>query len=153
MQTLFSNEANLTATLAHADLVIGAVLLPGAAAPKLIRREHLRHMLPGALIVDVAVDQGGCAETTRPTSHDEPIYVVDGVLHYAVPNMPAAVARTSTHALTSTTLPYGLSIAERGFEAAAIVRPELRRGLNVADGVITHPAVAAAMPPFLPRAA
>ncbi len=153
VQTLFSNEGNLAASLAQADLVIGAVLLPGAAAPKLIRREHLRHMLPGALIVDVAVDQGGCAETTRPTSHDEPIYAVDGVLHYAVPNMPAAVARTSTLALTSTTLPYGLAIAERGFEAAAVARPELRGGLNVANGTIMHPAVAAAMPPLLTRAA
>jgi alanine dehydrogenase len=150
-QTLYFNEGNLTRCLAQADLVIGAVLLPGAPAPKLIRREHLRQMLEGALIVDVAVDQGGCAETTRPTSHDEPIYVVDGVLHYAVPNMPSAVARTSTLALTSTTLPYGLLLAERGFEAAAAKKPELRPGLNVADGKIVHPAVAAAL--NLPRAA
>jgi alanine dehydrogenase len=127
------------------------VLVPGATAPKLIRREHLRQMLPGALIVDVAVDQGGCAETTRPTSHDAPIYAVDGVLHYAVPNMPAAVARTSTLALTSTTLPYGLLLAERGFEGAASARPELRPGLNAAGGKITHPAVALAL--ALPRAA
>jgi alanine dehydrogenase len=151
VQTLFSNEGNLGRCLAQADLVIGAVLIPAAAAPRLIRREHLRGMLPGALIVDVAIDQGGCAETSRPTSHDEPIYEVDGILHYAVPNMPAAVARTSTLALTSTTLPYGLLLAERGFEAAAALRPELRGGLNAADGRITHAAVAAALE--LPRAA
>jgi alanine dehydrogenase len=151
VQTLHSNEGNLARSLAQADLVIGAVLVPGATAPKLIRREHLRQMQSGALIVDVAVDQGGCAETTRPTSHDAPIYVVDGVLHYAVPNMPAAVARTSTLALTSTTLPYGLLLAERGFEGAAAARPELRSGLNAAGGKITHPAVASAL--ALPRAA
>jgi alanine dehydrogenase len=108
-------------------------------------------MQRGALIVDVAVDQGGCAETTHPTSHDEPIYEVDGVLHYAVPNMPAAVARTSTLALTAVTLPYGRLIANRGFEAAAMARPELRAGLNATDGRITHPVVAAALE--LPSAA
>jgi alanine dehydrogenase len=151
VQTLFSNEANLTRSLAQADLVIGAVLVPGAAAPRLIRREHLALMQPGALIVDVAVDQGGCAETTRATSHDEPIYTVDGVLHYAVPNMPAAVSRTSTLALTNTTLPYALLLAERGFDGAAAARPELRPGLNVRDGQITHPAVAEAL--RVPRAA
>jgi alanine dehydrogenase len=151
VQTLYSNEANLARSLHQADLVIGAVLVPGAAAPKLIRREHLLGMQPGSLLVDVAVDQGGCAETTRPTSHDAPLYTMDGVLHYAVPNMPAAVSRTSTLALTSVTLPYALLLAERGFEAAAAVRPELRGGLNVADGLITHPAVAAALE--LPRAA
>jgi alanine dehydrogenase len=151
VQTLYSNEGNLERCLADADLVVGAVLIPAAAAPRLIRREHLSRMLPGALIVDVAIDQGGCAETSRPTSHDEPIYTVDGVLHYAVPNMPAAVARTSTQALTSTTLPYGLALADRGFEGAAAIRPELRGGLNAADGKITHPAVAAALQ--LPRAA
>ena len=105
--------------------MIGAVLVPGAAAPKLIRREHLSMMQPGALIVDVAVDQGGCAETTRADLARQPIYTVDGVLHYAVPNMPAAVSRTSTLALTSTTLPYALLLAERGFEGAAAARPEL----------------------------
>jgi alanine dehydrogenase len=151
VQTLHAGAGNLVRNLQHADLVIGAVLLPGAAAPKLIQREHLRQMQPGSLIVDVAVDQGGCAETTRATSHDQPIYTVDGVLHYAVPNMPAAVARTSTLALTATTLPYGLLLAERGFEAAAAARPELRPGLNTADGRVTHPVVAAALQ--LPRAA
>jgi alanine dehydrogenase len=151
VQTLYSNEGNLVRSLAQADLVIGAVLVPGASAPKLIRRAHLAGMLPGALIVDVAVDQGGCVETTRATSHDEPIYVVDGVLHYAVPNMPAAVARTSTLALTSVTLPYGLLLAEHGVEAAIAARPELRLGLNARNGTIVNPAVAAAL--HVPRAA
>jgi alanine dehydrogenase len=145
LQTLYSNDANIARSIAQADLVIGAVLLAGAAAPKLIRRKHVSEMQPGAVIVDVAVDQGGCAETTRPTSHDEPIYTVDGVVHYAVTNMPAAVARTSTLALTSTTLPYGLLLAERGYEGAASARPELRLGLNVADGKVVHPAVAMAL--------
>jgi alanine dehydrogenase len=151
VQTLVSNEANLVRSLAQADLVIGAVLVTGARAPKLIRREHLAHMLPGALIVDVAIDQGGCAETIRATTHDDPIYVVDNVLHYAVPNMPAAVARTSTLALTSTTLPYGLLLAERGYDGAAKAKPELALGLNVAAGRVTHPIVASAL--SLPRAA
>jgi alanine dehydrogenase len=151
VQTLHSNEGNLVKSLAQADLVIGAVLVTGARAPKLIRREHLRRMLPGSLIVDVAIDQGGCAETTRATTHDEPIYEVDRVLHYAVPNMPAAVARTSTLALTSTTLPYGLLFAARGFDGAAALKPELLRGLNVAAGKVTHPVVAAAL--AMPQAA
>jgi alanine dehydrogenase len=151
VQTLHSNRANLLRCLQRADLVIGAVLVPGAAAPRLIKRDMLAQMQRGSLIVDVAVDQGGCAETTRTTSHDQPIYEVDGVLHYAVPNMPAAVARTSTLALTSVTLPYGLLLADRGFEGAASARPELRGGLNVADGKITHPAVAAAL--HMPTAA
>jgi alanine dehydrogenase len=145
VQTLHSNRANLLRSLQRADLVIGAVLVPGAAAPRLIKRDMLAQMQRGSLIVDVAVDQGGCAETTRATSHDQPIYEVDGVLHYAVPNMPGAVARTSTLALTSVTLPYGLLLADRGFEGAANARPELRGGLNVADGRITHPAVAEAL--------
>jgi alanine dehydrogenase len=145
VQTLHASDANVERSLARADLVVGAVLVPGAAAPRLIRREHLAGMQKGALIVDVAVDQGGCAETTRPTSHDEPTYEVDGVLHYAVPNMPAAVARTSTLALTAVTLPYGRMLAGRGYEAAALARPELRAGLNAIDGRITHPAVASAL--------
>jgi alanine dehydrogenase len=151
VQTLYSNEANLERCLQQADLVIGAVLVPGAAAPRLVRRAHLRTMLPGSLIVDVAVDQGGCVETTRPTSHDEPIYAVDGVLHYAVPNMPAAVARTSTLALTSVTLPYGLLLADRGVDGAIAVKPELGPGVNADKGAIVNPAVAAAL--HVPRAA
>jgi alanine dehydrogenase len=151
VQTLVSNEGNLVKCLAKADLVIGAVLVTGARAPKLIRREHLKVMLPGALIVDVAIDQGGCAETIHATTHDEPIYEVDRILHYAVPNMPAAVARTSTLALTSTTLSYGLLLAARGFEAAAAQKPELAPGLNAMNGKITHPVVAASL--ALPQAA
>jgi len=151
VQTLVSNEGNLVRALAQADLVIGAVLVTGALAPKIIRRGHLAGMLPGSLIVDVAIDQGGCAETTHATTHDDPIYSVDGVLHYAVPNMPAAVARTSTLALTSTTLPYGLLLAKHGFDAAAKIKPELHFGLNAAAGRITHQAVADAL--NLPRAA
>lgn len=151
VQTLHSNEANLVRSLARADLVIGAVLVTGARAPKVIRREHLRLMQPGALIVDVAIDQGGCAETTRATTHDEPLYEVDRVLHYAVPNMPAAVARTSTLALTSTTLPYGLLLAARGFDGSAAIKPELLPGLNTAAGKITHPVVADAL--AIPHAA
>jgi len=127
------------------------VLVPGAAAPKLVRREQLSSMQRGALIVDVAVDQGGCVETTHVTSHDEPIYKVDGVLHYGVPNMPAAVARTSTLALTSVTLPYGLLLAAHGFDGASKLRPELLSGLNTIDGRIAHPVVAAAL--ATPRAA
>lgn len=145
VQTLVSNEGNLTRSLAQADLVIGAVLVTGARAPRLIRREHLARMLPGSLIVDVAIDQGGCAESIRATTHDEPIYSEGGVLHYAVPNMPAAVARTSTLALTATTLPYGLLLAERGYEAAAHTKPELVFGLNTAGGKITHSVVADAL--------
>jgi alanine dehydrogenase len=143
-QTLVASEGNVERALAAADLVIGAVLVPGAAAPRMIRREHLKMMLPGALIVDVSVDQGGCAETTRATSHDEPVYTVDGILHYAVPNMPAAVARTSTLALTSTTLPYGIALAS-GLEPAMALRPELKLGLNVHDGAVVHPVVASAL--------
>ena len=145
VQTLHATEPNVERSLARADLVIGAVLVPGAAAPRVIRRAHLSTMQRGALIVDVAVDQGGCAETTRVTSHDEPVFEVDGVLHYGVPNMPAAVARTSTLALTAVTLPYGRLLAARGFEGAALARQELRFGLNAIDGRITHPAVAAAL--------
>jgi alanine dehydrogenase len=151
VQTLVSNQANLERALERADLVIGAVLVTGAAAPKLIRAEDLRRMQPGALIVDVAVDQGGCAETTRPTSHDEPLYEVDGILHYAVPNMPAAVSRTATWALTNVTLPYGLLLAQHGVQGAIAQRPELGSGINVADGRITHPVVAAAL--HVPNAA
>ncbi len=145
VQTLYSTEANLALVLTTADLVIGAVLLPGARAPKLIRREHLALMLRGAVLVDVAVDQGGCAETTRPTTHDAPTYVVDGIVHYAVANMPSAVSRTSTQALTSVTLPYGLLLAARGFDAAARERPELVPGLNVCAGAVMHAAVAASL--------
>lgn len=127
-----------------ADLIIGAVLIPGAAAPKLIPRALLAAMKPGSVLVDVAIDQGGCFETSRPTTHADPIYLVDGVVHYCVANMPGAVARTSTFALNNATLPYVLQLADRGL-AALRDDPYLRAGLNVHRGQITYPAVAAAL--------
>ena len=127
-----------------ADLIIGAVLIPGAAAPQLIPRTLLAAMKPGSVLVDVAIDQGGCFETSRPTTHADPIYLVDGVVHYCVANMPGAVARTSTFALNNATLPYVLQLADRGL-AALRDDPYLRAGLNVHRGQITHPAVAAAL--------
>ncbi len=142
VQTLFSNQHNLLEQIASADLVIGSVLIPGAAAPRLIRREDLKLMLPGAVIVDVAVDQGGCAETTHPTTHENPIYVVDGVIHYAVANMPGGVPRTSTLALTNATLPYLLQLANKGWKQALQGSPALRQGLNIAEGKVTYRAVA-----------
>ena len=142
--TLYSTEANLRTVVADCDLLIGAVLIPGARAPKLVRREHLKLMKKHAVIVDVAVDQGGCVETTRPTTHDDPTYVVDDVVHYCVANMPGAVSLTSTLALTSTTLPYGLRIANRGARVAIRENPELKHGLNVFLGSCTCPEVAAA---------
>tara|TARA_B100000315_G_scaffold236620_1_gene252621 strand:- start:17 stop:1135 length:1119 start_codon:yes stop_codon:yes gene_type:complete len=128
-----------------ADLVIGAVLVPGAAAPKLIRREHLARMRPGAVLVDVAIDQGGCFETSRPTTHDDPTYEVDGVIHYCVANMPGAVARTSTTALNNATLPFVLDLAGQGWQRACGRDPHLCDGLNVHQGAIVHPAVAQAL--------
>lgn len=142
VQTLFSNRHNLLEQIASADLVIGGVLITGAAAPRLIRREDLKLMLPGSVIVDVAVDQGGCAETTHPTTHENPIYVVDGVIHYAVANMPGGVPRTSTLALTNATFPYLLQLANKGWKLALQGSLALRQGLNVADGKVTYRAVA-----------
>jgi alanine dehydrogenase len=142
--TLFSNEQNLMEILPSIDLLIGAVLLPGAAAPKLIRREMLHVMKPGSVFVDIAVDQGGCAETTRPTTHEEPIYVEEEIVHYCVANMPGAYARTSTQALTNATLPYALKIANLGFEGALRQVPELIPGVNTADGKLVYEAVAEA---------
>jgi alanine dehydrogenase len=148
---LFSNPRNVREQLADADLVVGGVLLPGARAPFLLTREDLALMLPGAVIVDVAVDQGGCVETTRPTTHANPTYEVDGVIHYAVANMPAAVARTSTLALTNATLPYVVTLAEHGWRAALKGDAGLRRGLNVMDGRVTYPGVAEAFGiPYVP---
>lgn len=141
--TLTSTEANIKKAIRFADLVIGAVLIPGAKAPKLVTREMLAEMKEGAVIVDVAVDQGGCVETIRPTTHDDPTYVVDGVVHYGVANMPGAVPRTSTFALTNQTLPYLLRLAERGLEALKD-DPALLKGLNTYGGKVTHPAVAEA---------
>jgi len=142
--TLYSTEANIEQVLRDSDLVIGAVLVAGAKAPRVIRREHLKLMKPGAVIVDVAVDQGGCVETTHPTTHDDPVFIVDGVVHYCVANMPGAVALTSTEALTSTTLPYGLLLADLGLAAACRQSAPLRRGVNTHAGHCVNAAVAAA---------
>ncbi|MDR2110337.1 MAG: alanine dehydrogenase [Spirochaetaceae bacterium] len=142
VQTLYSTGAAIQGALKSADLVVGAVLIPGAAAPKLIKREYLSEMKKGSVIVDVAVDQGGCCETTRATYHDDPTFVVDGVVHYCVANMPGAVSRTSTIALTNATLTYGLQIADQGLEAAAGNNPGLALGVNCYRGDMTCKAVA-----------
>jgi alanine dehydrogenase len=135
--TLASNQYNLLAGLARADILIGAVLIPGRSAPKLVTREMLKEMKPGSVIVDVAVDQGGCFETTRPTTHSEPVYEVDGVVHYCVANMPGAVPRTSTFALNNVTMPYALKLAEKGVEWAVSTDEDLQRGVNTYKGHIT----------------
>jgi len=140
--TLASNQYNLRATLRRADLFIGAVLIPGAAAPKLVTREMLGLMKPGAVVVDVAVDQGGCLETTHATTHSNPTYVVDGIVHYCVANMPGAVPRTSTFALNNVTLPYALALANKGVVRAAQEDPGLLLGVNTYKGHITYEAVA-----------
>jgi len=142
--TLYSNEQNLRDRLPTADLLIGAVLLPGARAPKLIRREMLDMMKPGSVFVDIAIDQGGCAETSRATTHDDPVYVEGGVVHYCVANMPGAYARTATQALTNATIPYARKIADLGFEQAMRKLPALRPGLNTWRGEVTCRAVAEA---------
>jgi alanine dehydrogenase len=141
---LYSNRSNLLEQLAKADILVGAILLPGAKAPKLVRREDLSLMKPGAVIVDVAVDQGGCVETIRPTTHEDPIYVVDGVIHYAVANMPGGVSRTSTLALTNATFPYALRLANKGWRAACREDRALALGLNIVHGRVTYPGVAEA---------
>jgi alanine dehydrogenase len=140
--TLASNVWTIGETLRQADLVIGAVLIPGAAAPKLVRRAMLSTMKAGAVIVDVSIDQGGCLETSRPTTHSSPVYAVDGVLHYCVPNMPALVPHTSTFALTNATMPYLLKLANQGLEKACLESPALRQGVNTYRGRVTHPGVA-----------
>ncbi len=142
--TLYSTDGNIRSILPSCDLVIGAVLIPGARAPRLIRKEHLSLMKKRSVIVDVAVDQGGCVETTRPTTHDDPVFEVDGVVHYCVANMPGAVALTSTIALTSSTLNYGLKIAGKGAEAACREYADLKRGLNVYKGACVYQDVGAA---------
>ncbi|QPJ62876.1 MAG: alanine dehydrogenase [Candidatus Nitronauta litoralis] len=145
VKTIMSTKLNLMEFLELADLVIGAVLVPGARAPRLIQREMLGHMKPGSVIVDVGIDQGGIMETSKPTTHSDPIYVVDGVVHYCVANMPGAVARTSTYALTNATLHYARELAGKGLNKALRDSQELRHGLNTFGGHITHPAVAEAM--------
>ena len=141
-RTLYSGKASLAQQVAEADLVIGAVLIPGAAAPKLVTRDMLGTMKPGAVLVDVAIDQGGCFETSKATTHADPIYVVDGIVHYCVANMPGAVARTSTYALNNVTLPHALKIADLGWKEALKANPHLAAGLNVHEGKITYEAVA-----------
>ncbi len=141
VQTIYSNRHNILEQIETADLVVGGVLIPGAKAPKLVRREDLRRMQNGSVIVDVAVDQGGCVETTHATTHESPTYVVDGVIHYAVANMPGGVPRTSTLALTNATLPYALQLANKGWKKALRDNPALLKGLNVAEGKVTYKAV------------
>ncbi len=143
--TLYSNRENILKCLTQADLVIGAVLLPGRAAPKLVRRGDLKLMKPGAVIVDVAVDQGGCVETTHATTHADPIFLVDGIVHYCVANMPGAVARTATQALVNATAPYGLELAGKGVEAACKADKGLMSGLNCYGGKCTCKGVAEAL--------
>jgi len=140
--TLYSNEANIAEAVREADLVVGAVLIPGATAPRLVTRAHLPTMKRGAVIVDVAVDQGGCFETTRPTTHRDPVFIEEGVVHYCVANMPSAVALSSTIALTSVTLPYGLMLADKGLSGAVAESAPLSRGVNLHAGMCTHPGVA-----------
>jgi alanine dehydrogenase len=139
---VMSSTLQIEESIVQADVVIGAVLIPGAVAPRLITREMIGAMKDGAVLCDVAIDQGGCAETSRPTTHSEPVYVVDGVTHYCVTNMPGAVPVTSTFALTNATLPYVLALADHGVKEAIAKDPGLRPGVNVVDGKVTHPAVA-----------
>ncbi len=149
--TLVSNERNIAKVARESDLIIGAVLIPGTKAPRLIRKEHLGMMKKGAVLVDVAVDQGGCFETTHATYHDDPVYTVDNVIHYCVANMPGAVARTSTIALTNATLINGLNLADMGVEEACRQSETLRRGLNIYDGKCTYHGVAEAFDiPYTP---
>jgi alanine dehydrogenase len=140
--TLYSSEAHLLELLPAVDLLIGAVLLPGARAPKLINREMLRRMRPGSVLVDIAIDQGGCAETSHPTTHDHPVFVEEGVTHYCVANMPGAYARTATQALTNVTYRYLELLADSGLADACERQPALLGGINVMGGRLTHQAVA-----------
>ncbi|MDQ4099176.1 MAG: alanine dehydrogenase, partial [Chloroflexota bacterium] len=144
IHTLASTRHNVAAAVRSADLVVGAVLIPGARAPRIVTREMVATMRPGSVLVDVAIDQGGCFETARPTSHSDPTYQVDGVTHYCVTNMPGAVPRTSTLALSNVTLRYGLALADEGLDAAVRRDPALAYGVNVLDGRITHAGVAEA---------
>jgi len=145
VRTVFSTRDAIETLCRRADLVIGSVLLPGAAAPKLITAATVKAMKPGSVIVDIAIDQGGCAETSRPTTHSAPTYTVDEVVHYCVTNMPGAVARTSTFALNNVTLPFVLALADKGYRRALGEDPYLRQGLNVFEGKVTHRAVADAL--------
>lgn len=149
--TVCSNAQTIDEAIRDADVVIGAVLVPGASAPRLVTRDMIATMRAGAVVVDVAIDQGGCFETSHPTTHADPTFVVDGVVHYCVANMPGAVARTSTFALNNATLGHALALADKGWKQAMIDDPHLRAGLNVCDGHITYEAVAQALRlPYVP---
>lgn len=151
VRTMMSNEFNIRKLLPSADLIIGAVLIPGAKAPHLITKDMLKLMMPGTVLVDVAVDQGGCIETCRPTTHEDPTYVIDNVLHYCVANMPGAVPYTSTLALTNATLPYALELANKGWKKAVVDQPELLKGLNIIQGHVVYEAVSETFDlPFTP---
>jgi alanine dehydrogenase len=151
LHTLFSTVDNIENEVLEADLVIGAVLVPGAAAPKLVTRDMVKRMKPGSVIVDIAIDQGGCFETSRPTTHAEPTYLEHGVVHYCVTNMPGAVARTSTFALNNATLPFVSALADKGWQKALAEDVNLRRGLNIHSGAVTFEAVAKDLGlPFMP---
>lgn len=140
--TIMSNHYNIREAIAEADLVVGAVLIPGAKAPHLITRDMLKLMRPGTVVVDVAVDQGGCIETCKPTTHENPTFIIDDIVHYCVANMPGAVPYTSTLALTNATLPYALQLANKGWKIACKENEELKKGLNIADGKIVYKGVA-----------
>lgn len=151
IKTLYSSVEEIERQLTSSDVVVGAVLVAGAAAPRLVSREMLKLMQPGSVIVDVAIDQGGCFETSRATTHKDPVYEEEGITHYCVANMPGAVPRTSTYALTSATLPFVMALAEQGLEASMKANENLRHGLNVLKGQVTHEGVANALgKPFLP---
>jgi len=145
IQTMFSNAHNLEDAVMSADLVIGGVLVPGAAAPKLVTRSMVARMKPGSVVVDVAIDQGGCFETSHATTHENPTFVVDNVIHYCVANMPGAVARTSTFALNNATIGHALALADKGWARAMKANPHLKNGLNVCQGHVTYEAVAHAL--------
>ncbi len=142
VNTLFSNEYNIRRLIQDHDLIVGAVLIPGARAPKLITRDMLKDMQPGTVLIDVAVDQGGCIETCKPTTHADPIFIIDDVVHYCVANMPGAVPYTSTIALTNATLPYAIQLANKGWQKACMDDPALRLGLNIIDGKVVYQGVA-----------
>ncbi|MGE0740132.1 MAG: alanine dehydrogenase [Hyphomonadaceae bacterium] len=142
LETIYSTSAAIAEAIAEADIVVGAVLVAGAAAPKLITRPMLKTMRPGSVLVDISIDQGGCFETSKPTTHSEPTFVVDGIVHYCVANMPGAVSRTSAFALNNATLPFTLALANKGYKQALKDDPHLANGLNVYEGAITHEAVA-----------
>ncbi len=151
LHTVFATRDAIEKHVVEADLVIGAVLVPGAAAPKLVTRDMIKRMRRGSVIVDISIDQGGCFETSRPTTHADPTYIEEGVVHYCVTNMPGGVARTSAIALNNATLPFVVALADKGIKTALAADPHLRNGLNVARGRITHPAVAEALKvPFSP---